>query len=217
MHRWPRVPSVPDNGASAAGASVAEPRRHIVLVGLMGSGKTTVGKKLARLIGRHFVDADVELEARSGRSVADWFTDGEDGFRTAEADLLSALLAEPAPLVIGSGGGVVVLPEIRARLRGTGVAVVYLHGTPAFLASRAQAKPHRPLLADADPVEVFERLYRERDGWYREVADVVIEVRPAYDAGEKPKWRLAEQVAEALVLIGAVDASMVVAAAAVRP
>ena len=217
MHRWPRVPSVPDNGASAAGASAAEPRRHIVLVGLMGSGKTTVGKKLARLIGRHFVDADVELEARSGRSVADWFTDGEDGFRTAEADLLSALLAEPAPLVIGAGGGVVVLPEIRARLRGTGVAVVYLHGTPAFLASRAQAKPHRPLLADADPVEVFERLYRERDGWYREVADVVIEVRPAYDAGEKPKWRLAEQVAEALVLIGAVDASMVVAAAAVRP
>lgn len=208
---------MPDNGASAAGASAAEPRRHIVLVGLMGSGKTTVGKKLARLIGRHFVDADVELEARSGRSVADWFTDGEDGFRTAEADLLSALLAEPAPLVIGSGGGVVVLPEIRARLRGTGVAVVYLHGTPAFLASRAQAKPHRPLLADADPVEVFERLYRERDGWYREVADVVIEVRPAYDAGEKPKWRLAEQVAEALVLIGAVDASMVVAAAAVRP
>ena len=208
---------MPDDGASTTGASVAEPWRHIVLVGLMGSGKTTVGKKLARLIGRHFVDADVELEARSGRSVADWFTDGEDVFRTAEAGLLSALLGEPAPLVIGSGGGVVVLPEIRARLRGTGVAVVYLHGTPAFLASRAQAKPHRPLLADADPVEVFERLYGERDGWYREVADVVIEVRPAHEAGEKPKWRLAEQVVEALVLIGAVDASMVVAAAAVRP
>ena len=192
-------------------------RPHIVLVGLMGSGKTTVGKKLARLVGRHFVDADVELEARTGRSVADWFTDGEDAFRHAEADLLAALLAEPAPLVIGAGGGVVVRPETRARLSGQGVAVVYLHGEPAFLASRAQAKPHRPLLADADPVEVFERLYAERDAWYREVADAVIDVRPAHEAGEKPKWRLAEQVTEALVAHGAVDGSLVVDASSVRP
>lgn len=200
-----------------AGVPAAAVRPHIVLVGLMGSGKTTVGKKLARLVGRHFVDADVELEARTGRSVADWFTDGEDAFRQAEADLVAALLAEPAPLVIGAGGGVVVRPETRARLSGPAVAVVYLHGEPAFLASRAQAKPHRPLLADADPVEVFERLYAERDGWYRDVADAVIEVRPAHEAGEKPKWRLAEQVTEALVKLGAVDASLVVEASAVRP
>ena len=206
-----------DPAVSPVSAPAVAARPHIVLVGLMGSGKTTVGKKLARLVGRHFVDADVELEARTGRSVADWFTDGEDAFRQAEADLLAALLAEPAPLVIGAGGGVVVRPETRERLCGDGVAVVYLHGEPAFLASRAQAKPHRPLLADADPVEVFDRLYAERDGWYREVADAVIEVRPAHEAGEKPKWRLAEQVTEALVALGAVDASLVVDANAVRP
>lgn len=189
---------------------------HVVLVGLMGSGKTTVGKKLARLVGRRFVDADVELEARTGRTVADWFTDGEAAFRDAEADLLDSLLAEADPLVIGAGGGVVVRPRNRARLASDAVAVVYLHGEPAFLASRAQAKPHRPLLADTDPVEVFGRLHAERDPWYREVADAVVQVRPAHEAGEKPKWRLAEQVAEVLVALGAVHPSQVTDVESVR-
>jgi shikimate kinase len=182
----------------------------VVLVGLMGSGKTTVGRKLARLVGAGFVDADVELEARSGRSVAEWFADGEAAFRDAEAGLLVDVLAAPDPVVLGAGGGVVVRPENRARLSEADVAVVYLHGEPAFLASRAQAKPHRPLLAEADPVEVFERLHAERDPWYREVADATVEVRPAHEAGERPKWRLAEQVAEALVALGAVAPADVV-------
>ena len=190
--------------------------RHVVLVGLMGSGKTTVGKKVAKLVGHRFVDADVELEARTGRSVADWFTDGEDAFRAAEAELLASLLAEPDPLVVGAGGGVVVRPESRDLLAGPAAAVVYLHGEPAFLASRAQAKPHRPLLADADPIEVFERLHTERDGWYRAVADAVIEVRPAHEAGEKPKWRLAEQVVEALLALGVVQPGQVVGIEAVQ-
>lgn len=164
----------------------------------MGSGKTTVGKKVAKLVDRRFVDADVELEARTGRSVADWFQDGEDAFRTAEADLLRSLLTSEDPLVIGAGGGVVVEPENRVLLAGGSSLTVYLHGEAAFLASRAKPKAHRPLLADADPVEVFERLYAERDGWYREVADAVVEVRPAHEAGTKPKWRLAEQVVEAI-------------------
>ncbi len=192
------------------------PRPHVVLVGLMGSGKTTVGKKLAKLVAARFVDADVELEERTGRTVAEWFTDGEDAFRTAEAELLASLLAEPDPLVIGAGGGVVVRPESRALLGGPGVVVVYLHGEAAFLASRAQQKAHRPLLADADPVEVFDRLYAERDGWYREVADAVVEVRPAHEAGEKPKWRLAEQVTEVLVHLGAVHGSQVTDVEAIR-
>lgn len=209
----PLVPSVPDGPQPGP---PGRPRPHVVLVGLMGSGKTTVGKKVAKLIGRGFVDADVELEARTGRSVADWFAGGEDAFRTAEADLLASLLADAEPLVIGAGGGVVIRPANRALLQGERVAVVYLHGEPAFLASRAQARPHRPLLADADPVEVFERMYESRDGWYREVADAVIGVRPAHEAGEKPKWRLAEQVSEALVLLGAVDRSQVIDVEAVR-
>ncbi len=192
-------------------------RPHVVLVGLMGSGKTTVGKKLAKLVGARFVDADVELEGRSGRSVADWFTGGEAAFRTAEADLLAALLAETEPLVIGAGGGAVIEARSRGLLATDRAAVIYLHGEPAFLASRAQAKPHRPLLADADPAEVFDRLYAERDGWYREVADAIVQVRPAHEAGDKPKWRLAEQIAEALVALGAVHPSQLTDAGAVRP
>ncbi|MCU1499237.1 MAG: aroK2 [Acidimicrobiales bacterium] len=171
----------------------------------MGSGKTTVGKKVARLIGRHFVDADVELEARTGRSVAEWFDEGQEAFRAAEADVLAKLLAGAEPLVVGAGGGVVLRAENRAALVGPGVTAVYLHGEPAFLASRAQAKPHRPLLADADPVELFTRMYGERDGWYREVAAAVVEVRPAYEAGEQPKWRIAEDVVETLLRLGTVE------------
>ena len=101
--------------------------RHVVLVGLMGSGKTTVGKKVAKLLGVRFVDADVELEARTGRSVADWFAaEGEAGFRRAEADLLTSLLEDAEPSVIGAGGGVVVQADNRRRLKGTGATVVYL-------------------------------------------------------------------------------------------
>lgn len=176
------------------------PTVAVVLVGLMGSGKTTVGKKVARLLDWRFVDCDVELEARSGRSVAEWFaTDGEAAFRQAEADLLAELLAEAGqhPTVVGAGGGVVVTPTNRDRLRAGDVAVVYLHADPAFLASRTQRKPHRPLLTD-DPLVVLTKMHEDRDALYREVADAIVEVRPAHEAGTRPKWRIAEQVVEAL-------------------
>ncbi|MFN8019682.1 MAG: shikimate kinase [Acidimicrobiales bacterium] len=178
------------------------PGAHVVLVGLMGAGKTTVGRKVARLLGRAFVDADEELEARSGRTVATWFAeDGEAGFRGAERDLLADLLAGTEPIVVGAGGGVVVTEANRERLRADDVAVVYLHGEPAFLASRVQAKPHRPLLDD-DPAAVLGAMYHQRDGWYRAVADAVVEVRPAHEAGPKPKWRLADQVVDAIEALG---------------
>lgn len=171
----------------------------------MGSGKTTVGKKVARLLGWRFLDGDVELAARSGRSVADWFAlEGEDAFRRAEAEVLAQVLAEAAvggPVVFGAGGGVVVTPVNRDRLGTPGVAVVYLHADAAFLASRTQRKPHRPLLTD-DPAVVLGRMYDDRDPLYREVADAVVEVRPAHEAGERPKWRLAERVVEALADLG---------------
>ena len=96
------------------------------------------------------------------------------------------------------------------------MAVVYLHGDPSFLASRVQAKPHRPLLDGADPAEVLDRMYGERDAWYRSVADAVVEVRPAHEAGEKPKWRLAEQVTEALVHLGVLDLAEVTDRAALE-
>jgi shikimate kinase len=181
---------------------------HVVLVGLMGSGKTTVGKKVAKLIGHRFVDADVEIEVRTGRSVASWFEDGEPAFRAAEAELLEALLAEPEALVLGAGGGVVVTESNRRRLQEGDVTTVYLHGTPEFLASRVQAKAHRPLLGD-DPLAVMRQMYEARDRWYREVADAVVEIRPHHEAGEKPKWRIAEQVVEELIALHVVDPARV--------
>jgi shikimate kinase len=171
--------------------------RHVVLVGLMGSGKTTVGRKVASRLGRRFVDCDDELEARTGRTVADWFEQGEAAFRTAEADLLASLLDEQEPSVIGSGGGVVVTEANRSRLAASDVTVVYLHGDADFLASRAKPKPHRPLLS-GDPRDVLAAMYAVRDPWYRQVADVVIEVRPAHEQGDQPKRRLADQVVAAL-------------------
>ena len=177
----------------------------------MGSGKTTVGKKVAKLLGRRFLDGDVEIEARTGRSVADWFADeGEAAFRAGEEAILAQVVdeAEIEPLVFGAGGGVVVSASNRARLRAPHVSVVYLHADPTFLVSRAQAKPHRPLLT-GDPATVLVGMYAERDGWYRSVADAVIEVRPAHEGGQKPKWRLAEQVVESLVALGVVDRSEV--------
>jgi shikimate kinase len=197
---------VPDNAPDVRAT-------HVVLIGLMGSGKTTVGKKVAKLIGHRFIDADVELEARTGRSVASWFEDGEPAFRAAEAELLEDLLADPEPLVLGAGGGVVVTESNRHRLQEHDVTAVYLHGTPEFLASRVQAKAHRPLLSD-DPLGVMQTMYDQRDAWYREIADAIVEVRPHHEAGEKPKWRIAEQVTDELVALGVVAADQVSTTAA---
>lgn len=175
--------------------------RHVVLVGLMGSGKSTVGKRVGRLLDRPFVDADDELAERSGRTVAEWFAeDGEEGFRAAEADLVADLLGSTVPTVVAAGGGLVVTERARRLLVTADATVVYLHAEPAFLATRTKPKPHRPLLGD-DIAGTMSRLYDERDAWYREVADALVEVRPAYEEPEgHPKWRLAQRVVAAVAV-----------------
>lgn len=172
--------------------------RHVVLVGLMGSGKTTVGRRLATALDRHFIDADEALEEITDRSVADVFAeDGERGFRAIEADVLEELLEHHEPAVIASGGGVVLNGENRHRLQAPNVTTVWLDASPAFLASRAQAKPHRPLLTGAEsPREVLERLHGERADLYREVADIVVDVEPFHREEEKPKKALAARIAD---------------------
>lgn len=160
---------------------------------MMGSGKTTVGRRVAKRLGRPFVDADEELERRSGRSVRDWFeNEGEDGFRDAEAALLVDLLAAEQPTVIACGGGVVVRPENRAVLEEH--LVVWLHGDPAFLASRVAQREHRPLIDD-DVAGTIHRLHAEREAWYREVADEIVVVAPVHAASANPKRDLADLVA----------------------
>jgi shikimate kinase len=159
---------------------------------MMGSGKTTVGKRVADLLDRPFLDADAELEARSGRTVREWFSEsGEPAFRDAESATLTALLDHPEPAVIAAGGGLVVRAQNRAALAEP--FVVFLEAGPAFLASRVGRKPHRPLVDD-DPLGTLERLHRERDPWYREVADVVVPVEPAHQS-QHPKKALAKLVA----------------------
>ncbi len=163
------------------------PRGHIVLVGLSGTGKTTVAPLLARRRDVAVVDLDTEVERRAGRTAAEVFAeDGEDAFRDLESDELDRALGGPAA-VIATGGGVVVRAGNRDRLRG-GAAVVWLHAAPDDLAARlVHARQRRPLLGD-DPATALRRLAGERDPLYREVADLVVEV------GGRPPEAIADQL-----------------------
>jgi shikimate kinase len=153
---------------------VAE-RRHLVLVGMMGSGKTTVGRRVAAALGRRLRDSDEEVEARTGRTVREIFeTDGEPAFRAEEARALAEALDDPEPGVVAAAGGVVLDPRNRARLREAGT-VVWLDATPEDLARRVSTGGHRPLLGD-DPRAALRRLDAERRPLYAEVADHVVPV-----------------------------------------
>lgn len=182
----------------AAAEAPAPPRRRtppVVLVGMMGSGKSTVGRRLARRLERPFVDADEELVRRSGRTVREWFeAEGEAGFRAAESELLADLLSAPGPAVIASGGGVVT-SEANRRLLADHALVVWLRAGAPYLVSRVTQKGHRPLLDD-DPTATIERLLAERAPLYAEVADLVVDVEPFHSAHEKPKRELAVRIAE---------------------
>lgn len=174
--------------------------RHVALVGLMGSGKTTVGRRVAKRLGYEFADADEELAARTGRTVRQWFDDGEDSFREAEVWVLAELLAAARPTVVATGGGVVTTEANRKRLEAGDVIVVWLRATPKFLARRIEGRQghvHRPLL-ERDVAGTLERLSRERDRWYEAIADIVIDIDPVHRLEDRPKKRLAEMVEDAV-------------------
>ena len=159
---------------------------HIVLVGLSGSGKSSVGRRVAALLARPFRDVDDEIEQRAGRSVREIFAaDGEPAFREVEADVMADLLGVDEPTVIAAGGGAVVTESTRKLLRQPDVFVVWLVASPQFLASRTRKKAHRPLLDD-DPAEALARLLDERTAWYEEVADATVDVQPHHEAAPKP-------------------------------
>ena len=150
--------------------------RHIVLVGMMGSGKTTVGRMLAARLSRPLLDSDEIIEQREGRTVRDIFShDGEEAFRTIESEVLKESLASPGPSVIAAAGGVVLRPENRRALKESGARVVWLRADPAILAIRVKGGPHRPLLDD-DPAGTLLRMYEQREPLYREVADAIVTV-----------------------------------------
>lgn len=138
-----------------------------------GAGKTTVGRQLARRMQRTFIDADHEIEARTGVRIPLIFDiEGEQGFRDREAKVIAELAAGSSQ-VVATGGGAVLRPENRAALR-RGGTVIYLRAAPALLFQRTRLDPNRPLLQVADPMNKIEELYAQRDPLYREVADLVI-------------------------------------------
>jgi 5-deoxy-5-amino-3-dehydroquinate synthase len=160
--------------ASTDPSALRVTERHVVLVGMMGSGKSTVGRLLASRLHRRFVDTDVMIEDRSGRTVREIFSaDGETGFRRLELDVLGEILAGGEPVVVAAGGGAVVLEEARALLRSDRVRVIWLEAPAEELARRVAGDTARPLL-DGDPLGRLIELRDERDALYRSVADRIV-------------------------------------------
>ncbi|TLM98589.1 shikimate kinase [bacterium] len=145
---------------------------NLVLTGFMGTGKTTVGKRVARELGMKFVDTDKEIEKITGLTVSEIFSGyGEVRFRSEELAAVRRL-AQGDNQVIATGGGVVLNRENMTLLRANGV-VVCLMATPEVIYERVRRKRNRPLLATADPEATINKLLQERDSYYRAADGVV--------------------------------------------
>jgi shikimate kinase len=162
-------------------------RRNVFLVGMMGAGKTTAGRLMARRLKREFLDTDHEIERRCGVKVPVIFEfEGEAGFRQREAAVIAELTARE-DVVLATGGGAVLDEANRRHLAARGT-VVYLHAPPPALYERVRQDRNRPLLATADPQARLQELYAVRDPLYREIADVVV------DTGRQSVQNLARQL-----------------------
>jgi len=154
-------------------AAVTLHRGNLFLVGLMGAGKSTLGRQIARRLAKRFVDADHELEERLGVSIPTIFEiEGEAGFRDREEAVIDDL-TRMTDVVLATGGGAVLRPASRERLKANGT-VVYLFADPLTLWDRVRNSRHRPMLQAVDPRQRLFDLYEQRDALYREVADHVI-------------------------------------------
>ena len=149
---------------------------HLLLVGLMGAGKTTVGQRCAELLDRSFVDTDSLVEANTGITVVEIFErDGEAHFRALERDAVADACVSPAPLVIACGGGAVLDPDSRRALHAAGL-VVWLQASPAVLGARVGSAADRPLLGGPNGTKAtLERLATLRAPAYEAAADVIVD------------------------------------------
>jgi shikimate kinase len=164
--------------------------RHLVLVGLMGSGKSSIGVPLAERLGLSYVDNDDELERRTGRDAREIAAaEGPDALHDAEVMSFLQTLAREQPAVMSAPASIVLDPEMRSRLRHQ--FVVWLDTDVEALARRLEKKDHRPAI-DGAPREYLDRQRRERAPLYREVASCVVQRR-----GDEPKGPIVERIASA--------------------
>jgi shikimate kinase len=147
--------------------------RTLVLVGLMGAGKSCVGRRLAARLHLSFVDADAEFEVAAGCTISDYFARfGEAAFRQGERKVIARLLDGP-PVILATGGGAFCDPETRARIKASGLSV-WIRADLDLLVKRTAGRDHRPLLKQGDPREILGRLIDLRYPLYAE-ADLIVD------------------------------------------
>jgi shikimate kinase len=172
-------------------------KRTIALVGMMGVGKSSVGRRLATRLGVPFRDADSEIEAAAGCTISEIFERfGEAEFRKGERRVIGRLLAEP-PHVLATGGGAFITDETRAEIKVQGFSV-WLKAPLDLLVSRVQRRETRPLLKDGDPCEILRRLLAEREPIYA-LADM------ALDSEEGPHAVVVDRIVAALEARGLLE------------
>lgn len=178
------------------GRSDDDPQRdalpeNLFLIGLMGAGKTSVGRALAKRLHKAFYDTDREIERATGVRIPVIFEiEGEAGFRAREAKLLAELV-QRANVVVATGGGAVLSEQNRRLLTEHGT-VIYLRATARDLCQRTRHDKNRPLLQTGDPLKKLQELFVQRDPLYREIADVII------DTGSQSVGNLTHQLEQRL-------------------
>jgi len=164
--------------------------RSIVLVGMMGAGKSTIGRRISARLGLQFLDADAEIEAAAGMSIPDIFESrGEPDFRDGEARVIARLL-DSGPAIIATGGGAFIRQETRDRIRDKAVSI-WLKADADIIMRRVKRRSDRPLLQTDDPEATVDRLIGEREPFYRQ-ADLTVWSR------DVPHEKIVDECIEAL-------------------
>jgi shikimate kinase len=180
------APASPQDAKIAAALGA----RSIVLIGMMGAGKSTIGRRLAARLRLPFLDADVEIEAAAGMSIPDIFeTHGEPHFRDGEARVIARLL-DSGPAVIATGGGAFMREETRNRIRDKAVSI-WLKAEAEIIMRRVRRRADRPLMQTPDPAATVDRLLGEREPVYQN-ADITIWSR------DVPHEKIVDECIEAL-------------------
>jgi len=166
-------------------------KKHIILIGFMGTGKSSVGKELAEVLNRVFIDTDLEIEKKAKMTISDFFEQkGEEAFRKLETEVLSEVLQHPSPSVIATGGGVVLSEKNRNLM--TGQHVILLQASMQEVYQRIKNTFDRPLLKGEDLLEKIITIYDQRKKIYQQSAEMIV----ATD--RKTVRQIAEEIADKL-------------------